>query len=147
MLNLRGYCTPSIWDEMNRFNREMNQSLAQRSARTGTTSSGNFPRLEVRDEGTSFVISAEVPGFSPEEIELEVKDNSLTIKGGHTVPVDQDEKSEKKPGKTSEFSRSVEFYEAIDSDKIEATYRYGVLEISVPRAEQAKAHKIKIKAA
>lgn len=100
--------------------------------------------LEIDDRENEMVVRAEAPGFSPEEFNVHVTgDNNLVVRAEH--------KEEKKEGRRESFrvgrvQQSVALPAGIDVDKIEATYRNGVLEIRVPKTEQAKGKRIPVEA-
>lgn len=93
-------------------------------------------RTDIRDAGDRFVLEAELPGFSKEEIKLDVKDGILTISAEHT------ENTEEKDSKGSyirrerrygSFTRSFDV-SGIDEGGITASYSNGVLELNLPKA-------------
>jgi HSP20 family protein len=98
-----------------------------------------FPPVDVYEEGGAIVVKAELPGMKPEEIELEVHDEVLTISGKK----EREEKVERKEYRrfersTGTFARTVTLPAEVDVAKVTATYRDGVLEVRAPKAEPAK---------
>ncbi len=93
------------------------------------------------------VVRAEVPGFEPGEVDVQVSGNLLTVKA---------EKKEEKKGKDGDgryeerryrtFHQSVTLPPGTDPGKIEARYKNGLLEVHVPKSEQAKGKRIPVKA-
>jgi HSP20 family protein len=104
------------------------------------------PSLDVYDTPARYVITAEVPGLRVEDIEVTYSGNSVTL-SGEKVSESAEELgrgclcSERRYGK---FSRTVTLPEAILADKISATCRQGVLEVVLPKEEQAQPTSIKI---
>lgn len=107
---------------------------------------GFTPSIDLMDSPEKLVVKAEVPGVDPNEIEISVQDNVLTLTG--------EKKSEKEEkGKTwyrresmyGKFSRSIPLPAAILGDKIEAATDAGVLTITLPKSETAKPRKIAVK--
>jgi HSP20 family protein len=98
--------------------------------------------LDVEELENEIVIRAELPGFEMKELEVALNGNELTIKARHPVPV------EGKPVEPSyaRLERTVTLPLGIEPEKIEATYRNGVLEVHVPRAPEAKPRPIEVKA-
>ena len=91
-------------------------------------------RTDIRDAGDRFVLEAELPGFSKEDIKLDVKDGILTISAQHSA--------EQKAGKGNyirrerrygSFSRSFDI-SGIDEAGITAAYNNGILELNLPKA-------------
>ncbi len=103
--------------------------------------------LDVEDGDQEVVVKAEVPGFEPDDLDVQVSGNLLTIKA---------EKKEQKKGREGNgryeerryrtFHRTVSLPPGTDPAQIEARYKNGVLEVHVPRSEQAKGKRIPVKA-
>lgn len=93
--------------------------------------------LDVRENDKEFVVRAEMPGFEEKELDLQVADNVLTIKA---------EKEQQGDGQQQyrRFYRSFTLPGGTDPDKIQASYRSGVLEVHIPRSEQAKPKRITV---
>ncbi len=91
------------------------------------------------------VLKAEVPGLKREDIDLKVENNTLTIKGERrqekSVAKEHYHRVERCYGA---FSRSFSLPNAIDSEKVRAEYRDGVLTVTLPLREEAKPRQIKV---
>lgn len=96
-------------------------------------------RTDIRDTGDKYVLEAELPGFSKEDINLDLKDGILTISAEHTENNDQkDEKNGsyiRRERRYGSFRRSFDVT-GIDENAITASYQNGVLELSLPKAQQ-----------
>lgn len=106
---------------------------------------GWLPPVDIHEENDKIVLRAEIPGINREDIELSVENGTLTLRGEKK----QEKQVESENGFRQErfygsFARSFVLPSLIDSDRIQATYRDGVLEVVVPKAEEAKPKKIKI---
>ena len=93
-------------------------------------------RTDIRDAGDRFVLEAELPGFSKEDIKLDVKDGILTISAQHTE--NKDEKDDKgsyirRERRYGSFTRSFDVT-GVDEEHITASYNNGVLELNLPKA-------------
>jgi HSP20 family protein len=104
------------------------------------------PAVDVKEEDSQFVITADIPGVDPKDIEVTAENNMLTIKGERKT-----ESSEEKEGyKRIERSRGT-FYrrfslpDTADVDKIRADSKNGVLQLTIPKRESMKGHKIEVK--
>ena len=103
------------------------------------------PAVDVLESKDSYLIRAELPGMKREDIKVEVKDGTLVLSG---------ESKSEKPAEgveyrhvervAAKFWRSFSLPETVTQDGIEATYRDGILEIRVPKAEKAKPRQIEI---
>ena len=104
-----------------------------------------FPPVDILESRDSYLIRAELPGMKREDFNLEVHDGSLTLSGERKFeePANGVEyhRVERLSGK---FSRSFYLPQTVKSDAIKATYRDGILEIHVPKAEEAKPKQIAI---
>jgi len=104
------------------------------------------PTVDTYEEGDNIVIKAELPGVNKDDVSIDVKDNVLTLKGErkHEENVNEDNyyRRESAYGK---FQRAFTLPDAVDPNKIEASYKDGVLKVTVPKAEETKAKKIEIK--
>jgi len=104
-----------------------------------------YPAVDVLESKDSYLIRAELPGMKREDIKVEVKDGTLVLSG---------ERKSEKPADgveyrhvervTAKFWRSFSLPETVKQDGIEATYKDGILEIRVPKAEEAKPRQIEI---
>ena len=104
-------------------------------ARRHGLAGGWTPAVDIREDGESFVISADLPGVAPGDIEVTMEDGTLTIKG--------DRKSESRDEKTDgyrrvermhgSFLRRFDLPEAADTEKVSARGRDGVLEVTIPK--------------
>jgi len=121
------------------------------SEMTDPTQVGVFPAVNVTENPTSFIITAELPGLTASDVRVDFSDGILSIQGDKTQ-----ERTEKEDGtkyhiwerRSGSFQRSFPFPGGVAEDKITADFKDGVLTIQLPKAseEQAKRHSIKINA-
>jgi HSP20 family protein len=109
-----------------------------------------FPTADLAESETEYRVTAELPGVSEKDVELVVDGDVLTIKGQKKE--EREEKSEKSylsERRFGSFERSFQMPEAADLDKVEATFKNGVLTVVVPKRPEAarKARRIEVKAA
>jgi HSP20 family protein len=97
--------------------------------------------FEMEEKEGEVVVRAEVPGFEPKEIEVVLLGNILTIRAEHKEPV----KGEKVEVPQAKLERSITLPVGVNPEKIEALYRYGVLEVHVPLIPEAKPRHIVVK--
>jgi HSP20 family protein len=122
--------------------------MAQDLAFDGANGSTRWwPALEVRENEEAFLIDAEIPGVSPEDIELVFEDGVLELKGTRRgmAPAD-DTRVHLAEFQSGEFQRSIRLPTHIDSQRIEARVEAGLLHVRVPKAETARARRISIAA-
>jgi HSP20 family protein len=104
--------------------------------------------INISESGDALAVQAEVPGFSPNELEVSVEAGRLTISGK------KETKEERKKGKTvykeqcsNQILRVVDLPCEVDATKATATLKNGILELSMPKSAQAKSTKVAVQAA
>ena len=105
-----------------------------------------WPAMDLAEDENSITVRAEVPGCNAEDVEISVYGNTLTISGEKKL---KEEKKEKGyyhvESSYGTFRREITLPTDVDSDKIDATCKEGVLSITLPKAAKAKAVKVKVK--
>jgi HSP20 family protein len=140
MFGLSGYRPSNLWDDMERLHREMSQ-LFDPGKGSGRTSV--YPPLNLYDNGESFLVRAEIPGVDPKTLEITAAAGTLTIKGSAPRRVPEGEVSvHRRERDHGSFHRALTLPQSVDPEKIMANYKYGVLEVMLPKAESAKPRKI-----
>jgi len=106
----------------------------------------NYPwGLTTEEKEKEVVVRAELPGFTPEELFVEITGMMLKVKAEHK-PVEEKEKAEKAEVKAERtFEYEVTLPETVELEKVEATYRNGVLEVHFPRKPEAVGRRIEVK--
>ncbi len=102
--------------------------------------------LDVAEKGDVFTIKASLPGINPEDLNVTLEDNVLTVQG----ELKEDETIEEETYHIRErrfgsFSRSLRFPVPVNANEIQAEYENGVLTLTVPKAEEVKPKRIEIK--
>jgi HSP20 family protein len=107
-----------------------------------------YPALNVWTNEEGLNVTAEVPGVSPEEIEISVVGDTLTLSGTRKPEVlDENVRYHRQERGYGDFTRSLQLPFAVDINKVEATFRNGVLMVAMPRAEEDMPRKITVKSA
>lgn len=101
--------------------------------------------MDVYETGDALVVSAPVPGIKPEDVEITITGNALTIKG-ETKAEEREEQGDyiRQEVRYGSFQRTVELPVEVQSDKAEAVFENGMLKLTLPKAEQVKPKSIKI---
>ena len=122
------------------------------SLMTPTFDSSHFPKfgeisptVDIFEEGNDLVVKAELPGIKKDDLNVTITENRITISGEKK----QEEKVEKKnyhriESSYGSFSRSFRLPENVKGDASKASFKEGVLEIRIPKSEEAKQKKITI---
>ena len=104
------------------------------------------PAVEISEEKEQVIVKAEIPGLKKEDIQVNLSDNLLTISGERKEEAEKKEKgyyySERSYGS---FSRTIQLPAEVKADKVNAKFKDGVLEISLPKTELAKQREVTIK--
>jgi HSP20 family protein len=104
-----------------------------------------MPAMDLVESESHFVLTADLPGLSEEDVNIEVEDRVLTVSGerkaAHEVTKEGYHRVERAFGT---FSRSLTLPEGINAESVEASFDRGVLEIRIPKPEQPKPRKISI---
>jgi HSP20 family protein len=97
----------------------------------------NWPHVEVADRDKDVRVTAELPGLEEEDVELRVEDNVLILRGEKRTEVDDAERqySERSYGR---FERHLALPAEVDEDRASATFRNGVLTVTLPKTERAR---------
>ncbi len=124
----------------NQFNRLVDQVWSGRQESW-------LPAVDVFDTKDSVVLKAELAGMDPDEIQIEVEDNVLTIKGERkfeeTVDEERYYRVERRFGS---FQRNLALPQGVKPEDISAAYEDGILTVTVPKVEEEKPKRIEVKA-
>jgi HSP20 family protein len=141
----RRFRVPSIWREMEQLQREMNRLLESPFGRRSFIAPG-FPAINIWTSEDSQLITAEMPGFNPDEIEINVSADTLTLSGERqSEDVAEGTRYHRRERDYGKFTRSVQLPFMVDTNKVDATFTDGILHIALSRAEADKPKKIAVK--
>jgi len=147
------WVTPmSILEDMDRMFEDFRSSW-ERSLMIPRAFASDFvrqPLVDVADNGTEYIVKAEVPGIKKEDLNIEITENSIEISGETKA---EEKEEDKKKGylrherRYSSFYRSIPLPDAILTDKAEAELKDGVLTVTLPKAAppEKKSQKLKVK--
>ena len=135
--------------EVDRLRREMDQ-LVEGVARRPFLGFETrlFPLLNVQDMGDSFVVCAEIPGMKTEDLEIKMEGETLTLKGERKPQetAAADVSYHRRERATGIFQRSLTLPGKVDPDKVNATYKNGVLTVTLVKEKAAVPRQIAVKA-
>lgn len=104
-----------------------------------------FPAVDIFDEGEELVLKAELPGLKKKDIEVKLVDNVVTISGERKKEEKVEEKDYFRLERASgSFLRSFRLPVEVKTDEIKATFKDGVLEVRLPKSEEAKNREFKV---
>ena len=103
------------------------------------------PPVDIFENGDNLVLKAELPGINPDDVEIRVEDNTLYLKGERKFEKEVKEQNYHRVERSyGTFTRTFSLPNSIDSDKVAANYKDGVLTLTMPKKEEAKPKTIKI---
>lgn len=136
------------WDPLQEaleLRRTMNEFM-ERSG-TGASSLQQFDiEMDIYETPDSYEIEAAMPGIKPEDVDITLNNNVLTIRGETTTEEKEDKNYHLRERRTGSFIRSITLPSLINSDAIDAQFDNGILKLRLPKAEEAKPKHIDIKA-
>ena len=103
------------------------------------------PHVDILEKDDELIVLADVPGTSPEDIEVDFEDGTLTIDAKVATRDDKDAEYLVREYGVGNYHRTFQVGEAVDGEKISAEYAHGVLSLHLPKADAAKPRKISIK--
>jgi len=105
-----------------------------------------LPSVDVSETKNDLVVKAELPGIDPKDIDISLSDGHLTIRGEKRQEKEEKEEDyhfiERSYGS---FTRSIQLPKQVKHDKINASYKNGILKVVLPKSEEAKTKEIKIR--
>lgn len=127
------------------FDRVFNDFFPAANGDSNSDSITWAPRVDLSETDDSYQIRADLPGLSKDDININFHDGSLTISGERRAETKEEGKNYVRVERsTGHFFRSFNIPTAIQSNKIEASYKDGVLNVVVPKAEEVKPLKVKV---
>jgi len=130
----------SLQDQINRlFNERFDRSSEEGSLATWA------PAVDIHETEHELVVKADLPGVKPEELDVRVENNILTIRGERKFEKKVNEDNYLRVERSyGSFSRSFSLANTVNTEAIKADYKDGVLTLSIPKREEAKPKQIKV---
>lgn len=141
----RHYRVPTVWKEVERLKRDMNQLFEGYSPSRLRRASG-YPAMNAWANEDGLTITAEVPGISAEDIDISVIGETMTLSGTRNPDeLKEGIRYHRRERGNGDFTRSIHLPFAVKIEDVEATFKNGVLQVNLPRAEEDKPKKIAVK--
>jgi HSP20 family protein len=135
-------------DQLHSLREEINRFFDLSDDGTSDVFNTWAPALDIFEDKDSLIVTAELPGMKKEDIDISLHDGALTISGERKNEKEYDgaqtSRSERFFGR---FQRSVTLPKAVDADQVKATYKDGILTVTLPKAAEAKPRQIEVKTA
>jgi HSP20 family protein len=107
---------------------------------------GRMIRVNLHDGGDELLLRAELPGFTDRDINVTIEQGSLTIRGERQEELPEGYSVHRQERGAMKFARSFTLPSLVDTQKVEATLTDGILQLKMPKAEEARPREIEIKA-
>lgn len=115
-------------------------------AQAGSARAPRFMPMDLYRSGDHYVLHADLPGIDPGSVDVHVENGTLTVQAERSARTEQDVQWLSSERFTGTFLRQLTLGEGIDEERISATYRNGVLTVTLPVAERAKPRRIAVAA-
>ena len=126
--------------EMQRLQDSLNRVLT-----SAPNHSAEYPLVNVWASENGAIVRAEVPGIAPEDVDISLVHDTLTIRGSRKPEeLKEGEARHRRERGFGEFTRSLQLPFGVEGDKVEAKFANGVLQITLPRAEAEKPRRISV---
>jgi HSP20 family protein len=135
-----------LQERMNRLFDESFRGLGRSSSEDDWALGGSWaPAVDIFQQDGSIVLKAEVPGMDPKDVEIRVENNVLTLRGERKLDNEVKKENYHRVERSyGTFTRSFTLPNLVDTEKIKADYRDGVLRVTLPTKEEAKPKQISI---
>lgn len=137
-----------VFDQMERMRREMDQLFGdwgRGPSAIRSTGLGAFPQINVGSSPERVDVYAFATGLDAKSVDISMQHNLLTISGGRTIEDRKGVDYYRKERFSGDFHRVISLPDDVDPEKVNATYRDGVLHITIQRREEVKPRKVEVK--
>jgi HSP20 family protein len=135
------------WDPFHELQREMGRLFENLDPIQSTRRASRYPPLNLYDAGDRYILSVQLPGLAPADIDLTITGETLTLRGERKrtegVKEDSYRRQERPMGR---WSRTITLPDRVESTQVSASFADGILTVSIPRAESAKPRQILVTA-
>lgn len=130
----------------NRLNSIFSDFARPAAGETESLNSGSFvPAVDIYEDAQKLSLRLEVPGIKPEDVDIRVENNTLTVKGERKFASDEKEQNYHRiERRFGSFVRSFTLPQAVNTEAVTANYEHGVLSIELPKKPEAKPKQIKV---
>ena len=143
---------PSVQNDplslMNQWRRDIERvfnSFEDRGSRGEVTAAAWAPAVDIKEEDGAYVVHADIPGVDPKNIELNMENGVLTLRGERKSEVKEEKDNYHRIERvTGSFYRRFTLPDTADSDNISAKYTNGVLEVRIPKQEKVQPRRIQV---
>ena len=136
----------SAQDEMAQMSPMLAHALGLHAQQASATATAWAPALDISERKDAYLVTVEVPGVEAEDLDITMEDGLLTIQGERQFTAESSEQQfHRVERRYGAFRRSITLPAQVQAELIEASFENGVLQIVVPKAEEAKAKRIQVR--
>jgi HSP20 family protein len=133
------------WDPFRDFQREVGRLFESMEPVQHWRVTRGVPPINLYDSGETYVLTALLPGIGPEEVDLSITGETLTIRGDRKRPEGvSDESFRRQERQFGRWTRTITLPDRVNSASVTASFANGVLTVSLPKAEEAKPRQISV---
>jgi HSP20 family protein len=134
------------WSSFGALRREMDDLFERFSGFGPLAQHAAFPAVNLYETGDAFVLTAELPGVAPENLEISLEGATLTLRGERKAATEEGASVHRSERAAGVFQRAFDLPVPIDADAVEAVHRHGVLTLRLPKAPEHRPRQIQVKA-
>ncbi len=135
---------PSVFEELLGLQEAMDRTFNTGFFDSSTSSKGVYPAVNIFENDGEMVLVAELPGVKKEDLDIEVKRNTVRLAGERNIEHGKNVSYHRVERNSSKFDRTLRLPINVEADKVKAEYKDGLLVLSLPRAEIDKPKQITI---
>lgn len=134
------------WQLLNDLNSILDTSFRPRVPDDSNVESGRWiPAVDIKEEADKFILSIDIPGVNPKEVEISMENNVLTIKGSREETINEDKQAYHRIERIKgSFYRRFTLPDTAGAEQVSAKSRHGVLEVIIGKKKAVQARKITI---
>jgi HSP20 family protein len=146
-MSLLGFSNFDPIDRLLNLQRDLENAFQKpMTSETGLSGHGLFPPVNAfRDREGGIVMRLEVPGITPDSLQVDSQAGSLRISGKREISAPDKASFHRRERPSGDFSRNIQLPNDLDTSRAQAKYKHGVLMIQIPKREEAKPRQISVK--
>lgn len=135
-----------VSEDLERMQREMNRLFSGFMGRESSPFRGDvYPAVNVSEDADNLYVRAELPGLQPEEIDISVEGDTVTLRGERRLQTAENVNYHRREREAGRFRRIFTLPTRVNPEAVVASFKNGVLKITLPKAEEVKPKQIPIK--
>ena len=145
LFDFPGFGWRGHFEELNRMRRHLDHVFGQLGeGQPVQQTSGVFPLINLTESKDAYIVRAELPGVSAEDLDIQTTGRNISVTGRRQLDPDKSAKYHRRERETGRFARAVALPGDIDREGVSATLKDGILQVTAPKSEAAKPRQIKI---